>query len=61
MTPVLLTAEQVAERLQVPITFVYRRASSWPFTRKLSHKVVRFDAEELEAWIAKTRPRHGAK
>src|SRR5436853_492222 len=38
----LLTAPEVAARLQVSVKLVYRTAARWPFTRRLSPGVLRF-------------------
>src|SRR5262249_29178218 len=37
-----LTPSDVAERLRVSVRYVYRNANSWPFTRRISRKVIRF-------------------
>lgn len=55
-TAVLLTVEQAAERLGVARTWLYRHAASLPFTRKLGHRTLRFDAAGLQKWVAQ-RPR----
>lgn len=52
----LLTASEVAERLQVKPRVVFGRARSaeWaPFTRRLGRKQLRFDAEGFERWLAR--------
>ena len=51
----LLTPEQLAERLQVPVAWIYRHASKWPFTRKLTRKCLRFDAAGFEVWLQRQR------
>lgn len=53
-TPVedLLTVAQAAARLRVSEGYLYRRAKSLPFTRKISHRVLRFDPKGLEEWMA---------
>ena len=48
----LLTAQQAAEVLGVPVRTVYRQAASWPFTRRPAPKTLRFDSGELQRWIA---------
>lgn len=51
----LLTVEQAAERLGVATSWLYRHAKKLPFTRKLGHRTLRFDARALERW-AGSRP-----
>lgn len=46
----LLTAQQAAERLGVSKRWVYRRADSLPFTRRLSEGTLRFSERGLERW-----------
>jgi excisionase family DNA binding protein len=48
----LLTVDEAAERLGVATTWLYRHAGKLPFTRKLSHKALRFDSKGLERWAA---------
>lgn len=48
----LLTVEQAAKRLSVPRSWLYRKAKSLPFSRKLGHRTLRFDAAGLERWAA---------
>lgn len=50
----LLTVEQAAQRLGVPRCWLYRHAKQLPFSRKLGHRTLRFDARGLERW-ANTR------
>ncbi len=52
----LLTVDQVAERLGVSRSHVYRQATHWPFTRKLSAKALRFSELGLERWVASSGP-----
>lgn len=52
----LLTVEQAADRLGVPTTWLYRHARNLPFTKKLGHRTLRFDAKGLERWAA-SRPK----
>lgn len=47
----LLTAEEVATRLSISRQQVYRDARRWPFTRKLSPKVLRFSEAGLNRWL----------
>lgn len=49
--PDLLTVDQAAARLGMCPGTLYRRAKDFPFTRKISHRVLRFDAVELAAWL----------
>ncbi|HUF77150.1 MAG TPA: helix-turn-helix domain-containing protein [Longimicrobiales bacterium] len=46
----LLTAQQAAERLGVSKRWVYRKAESLPFTRRLSGGTLRFSERGLERW-----------
>jgi predicted DNA-binding transcriptional regulator AlpA len=49
----LLKAEEVAERLGLKDRrAVYRRADSWPFTRRLGDGTLRFSERGLERWQA---------
>lgn len=48
----LLPVEEAAERLGVPSSWLYRHAKSLPFSRKLGHRTLRFDAAGLEKWAA---------
>lgn len=51
----LLTVKEAAERLCVAQSWLYRHAKALPFTRKLGHRTLRFDARGLERW-SNTRP-----
>ena len=53
----LLTAQEVAVAFGCSVAWVYRQAPRWPFTRKLSHKVLRFSEAGLREWLAKGRRR----
>jgi hypothetical protein len=46
-----LTPADVAARLQVEVRYVYRHASSWPFTRRISKKVLRFSEAGFNRWL----------
>jgi predicted DNA-binding transcriptional regulator AlpA len=46
----LLTVEQAAARLGVKKSWLYRHSLNLPFTRKLGHRTVRYDARGLERW-----------
>ena len=48
----LLTVAQAAARLRVSTGYLYRKAKSLPFARKLSHRVLRFEAKGLAEWMA---------
>jgi predicted DNA-binding transcriptional regulator AlpA len=48
----LLTVAAASKRLGVAPSWLYRHAGKLPFTRKLSHKALRFDARGLERWAA---------
>jgi len=52
----LLSAPEAAALLGVPIRWLYRHARGLPFTRRLGHRTLRFDARGLDRWIAKQRP-----
>ena len=49
----LLTAADVAERLEVSKRYVYANATHWPFTRRLG-RAVRFSAAGLDAWLSQS-------
>ncbi len=51
----LLTVEEAARIARVSKRWLYARASNLPFTRKLSHKVVRFSEAGLRKWLAMRR------
>ena len=51
----LLTVGQAAARLGVARTWLYRNAKALPFTRKLGHRTLRFDARALERWATTRR------
>jgi excisionase family DNA binding protein len=48
----LLTVDEAAERLGVAPSWLYRHAKSLPFTRKLGHRTLRFEAVGIDRWIA---------
>lgn len=48
----MLTVDQVAARLGLTPRAVYSRAAGWPFTVKISHRVLRFSLLRLELWLA---------
>jgi predicted DNA-binding transcriptional regulator AlpA len=48
----LLTAEQVAERLNLDVKTVYRQAGKWPFTKRLGPKRLRFSEHGLARHLA---------
>lgn len=52
MSAPLLTAEQVAERLRVPQTWVYRAAREGALPSVRCGRYRRFDAEDVDEWIA---------
>ena len=52
----LLTPEEAAGRLSVTVRWLYRHSGQLPFTRKLSRKVLRFEAAGLERWLKEQRP-----
>jgi len=49
----LLTLTQAAERLGVSMTWLRRHSAGLPFTRKLSHRVVRFSSTGIERWLSR--------
>jgi excisionase family DNA binding protein len=53
----LLTARQVAERLGLSVETILRwhRSGKLPGGRRLGSNVLRFDRQELEAWLDGTR------
>lgn len=55
----LLTVGEVAARLQVGMQYVYRRASCWPFTRRIG-RALRFDEAGFERWLERRRTSRGA-
>jgi hypothetical protein len=48
--PELLDVATAANRLGVTTTWLYRHARDLPFTRKLGHRTLRFDARGLDRW-----------
>jgi excisionase family DNA binding protein len=52
----LLTVDQAADRLGVTRSWLYRHAKRLPFTRKIGHRTLRFDAPTLERWRDTRRP-----
>jgi predicted DNA-binding transcriptional regulator AlpA len=46
----LLTAAQAADRLNVDVRWIYQKAKSLPFTRRLSPGTLRFSEKGLERW-----------
>ncbi len=51
----LLTAEEVADQLQVPQTWVYRAAREGLLPSVACGRYVRFHPSDLEAWVRKQR------
>jgi predicted DNA-binding transcriptional regulator AlpA len=52
----LISPSEVASRLGVTVRWVYRHADQWPFTRKLSRKVLRFSEAGFGRWLQARRP-----
>jgi predicted DNA-binding transcriptional regulator AlpA len=52
----LVTPEQAAEILGQNVQWVYRHASQWSFTRRLSRKSLRFSEAGLRRWLATKKP-----
>jgi predicted DNA-binding transcriptional regulator AlpA len=48
----LLTAQEVADRLQCSPRYVYAHAGAFPFTVRLGPQAVRFSAAGLDRWLA---------
>ena len=46
----LLNPEEAAQILKVEVRWLYRHSKTLPFTRKLSHKVLRFSERGLLRW-----------
>lgn len=47
----LLTADEAAERLGVTRNWMYRRADSLPFTRRIGKRTLRFSETGIERWL----------
>jgi hypothetical protein len=52
----LLTPQEAAASLGVTVTWLYRHASTLPFTRRLSRKALRFSETGLQRWLAGRKP-----
>lgn len=51
----LLTAEEVAQQLQVPTGWVYAQARAGRFPHVSAGRYVRFDQRDVDAWIERQR------
>ena len=51
----LLTAEQVAERFNRSVAWVYRQAKNWSFTRRVTRRTVRFSETGLQRFLSQRR------
>jgi predicted DNA-binding transcriptional regulator AlpA len=51
----LLTPSELAERMNVTIRWVYRHANDWPFTRRLSRRMLRFSEAGVARFLAQKR------
>ena len=51
----LLNVNDAAARLGVPVGWLYRRAKTLPFARRLGLKTLRFDPVGLDAWTRRHR------
>jgi excisionase family DNA binding protein len=51
----LLTAEEVAQQLQVPTGWVYSQARAGRFPNVRAGRYVRFDQRDVDAWIDQQR------
>lgn len=47
----MLTITETAERMGLSEAYVYHKAKTWPFRRKLSARALRFSEQGLEAWL----------
>src|SRR5262245_8333593 len=47
----LLTAEEVGRRFGLSTKQVYRRCGSWPFTRRVGKRTLRFSERGLRQWM----------
>jgi hypothetical protein len=56
-TPALtsVTAEQVAERFNRSVAWVYRQAKHWNFTRRVTRRTVRFSEIGLQRFLSQRR------
>jgi predicted DNA-binding transcriptional regulator AlpA len=50
-TDQLLTADEAAEWLAVTRRWMYRRADSLPFTRRIGKRTLRFSANGIAQWL----------
>lgn len=58
----LLTAEDVAGRLNRSVAWVYRQSRHWPFARRLSRRTLRFSEAGLHRFLAaRGRADYGAR
>ncbi len=55
----MLTTKQAAAELGVEVDWMYRHAKTLPFTRRLSHKCMRFSRRGLVAWRDRRRAAAG--
>jgi predicted DNA-binding transcriptional regulator AlpA len=51
----LLTAKEAATLLGVSTKYIYAHADEFPFKRRLGKKTLRFSAQGIERFLAKTR------
>jgi predicted DNA-binding transcriptional regulator AlpA len=51
----LLSAKEVADLIGVSVRWVYRHQRRFPFTRRMSRKVVKFSPMGLRNWLAEQR------
>jgi excisionase family DNA binding protein len=49
----LLTAEDAAKRLGVSRRYIYIHADTYPFTRRLGPRTLRFSERGMERWLAR--------
>lgn len=51
----LLTAEEVAERFNRSVAWVYRQAKNWNFTRRVTRRTLRFSETGLQRFLSQRR------
>jgi predicted DNA-binding transcriptional regulator AlpA len=55
-TDVLLTPEEAAAMMNVERRWLIRHAKKFPFTRRISRKVLRFSEAGVRRWLATKKP-----
>jgi excisionase family DNA binding protein len=59
-SPELVTADEIAERLHVPRTWVYRAAREGSLPSVRCGRYRRFDVRDVDRWIERQKVRDGA-